>query len=125
MRTVRIPILTDDSGPLRLSQADPSELAKIHSLAVSLAGRFRGASLVISGPNLRISLPIPGDLEEFKALIDPIRDRIRVIVLLWTPGLSCYLDLCANLMAACENNLVISGEDELVREVVEMWRSLD
>ncbi|GEM_PF-3142745 len=126
MRTrLRIPILRDGSGqPLRLSQIDKSELLKIHSFMRKLEERFPDAHLVISGPGLHVTLPVPDDSEEFEAVISPIADRIRVIVLLWSSRVSCYLDLCANLLAACENHLVVEGSEELVKEVAELWERL-
>ncbi len=119
---LRIPILRDGSGrPMRLQQIDRSELLRIHSFARELEERFPEAHLLISGPRLRVVLPIPRDPEEFEAIVLPLADRTRVIVLLWTPRISCYLDLCANLLAACGNHLVIEGEEELVGEVARLW----
>ncbi len=119
---LRIPILRDNSGqPLRLSQIDRSELLRIHSLMKELRDRFPDAQLVISGPGLQLTLPIPDDLEEFEAIISPLADRIRVIVLLWSSQISCYLDLCANLLAACENHLVVEGSSGLVEEIAKLW----
>lgn len=122
---LRIPILRNGYGrPLRLSQIDRSELLRIHSFARKLEDRFPDASLLISGPRLRVVVPIRNDPEEFEAIVLPLADRVRVIVLLWTPEISCYLDLCANLLAACENHLVIEGEEELVSEVAGLWEEL-
>lgn len=123
---LRIPVLRDGSGrPLRLSQIDRPELLRIHSFARKLGERFPEAHILISGPRLRVAVPIPHDPEEFEAIILPLADRIRVIVLLWTSEISCYLDLCANLLAACENHLVIEGEEELVEEVARLWEGSD
>ncbi|MDK2384248.1 MAG: hypothetical protein QI199_05510 [Candidatus Korarchaeota archaeon] len=98
------------------------ELLKIHSFMRKLRDRFPDARLVISGPSLHMTLPIPDDFEEFEAIITPLVNRVRVIVLLWSPRISCYLDLCANLLAACENHLVVEGDNDLVEEVARLWR---
>ncbi len=120
---LRIPILRDNSGrPLRLSQIDPSELRAIHSFAIKVRDRFPEAHMVISGPSVHVTVPIPDDPEEFEAIISPLADRTRVIVLLWSPSISCYLDLCANLLAACENFLVVEGDEKLVEELLTLWR---
>ncbi|MDK2372655.1 MAG: hypothetical protein QI197_04685 [Candidatus Korarchaeota archaeon] len=119
---LRIPILRGGSGqPLRLSQIEKAELLRIHSFMRKLRDRFPDARLVISGPSLRVTLPIPDDLEEFEAIISSLANRIRVIVLLWSPRISSYLDLCANLLAACENHLVVEGDSDLVEEVARLW----
>ncbi len=121
---LRISILRESSGqPLRLSQVEKTELLKIHSFMRRLRDRFPDAQLVISGPNLHVTLPIPDDPEEFEAIISPLANRVRVIVLLWSPRISCYLDLCANLLAACENHLVVEGDNDLVEEVARLWRT--
>ncbi len=118
---VRIPILEGDDGPLRLSQVDKEKLKGIHSFLVKLKLKFRGASLSIFGPDVRVTLPIPEDFEEFESIIVPLANRVRTILILWSDEATCYLDLCANLLPACENYLVIWGDEGVVDEIKEIW----
>ena len=123
LKTIRLPILRDESGiPLRLPDASSEELKTIYLFIQGLSSRFPDTVVIFSGPKLYITLPVPPSFEEFEALLLPIAERIRTIVLLWSHEISCYLDLCANLLVACSTDLVVRGEDKLVDEVISIWK---
>ncbi len=125
MKTVRLPILRDERGvPKRVISASLRELKAWFTFLREVKKKYKGAGFNLSGKGFYVSLPIPDSFEEFKAMLFPRANLLRTIIVLWSPKISCYFDLCANLLIACSNDLVIEGEEREVDELVELWDSI-
>jgi len=125
LKTVRLPILMDERGiPKRVTSASLEELMTWFTFLRKIKERYENSGFNLSGKGFYVSLPIPDSFEEFKAILFPRANLLRTIIVLWTPKISCYFDLCANLLIACGNDLVIQGEEREVDELVRIWNSI-
>ncbi len=124
MKSVRLPILMDERGiPKRVTSASLKELKTWFAFLREVKRRYEDAAFNLSGKGFYVSLPIPESFEEFKSILFPRANMLRTIIVLWSKRISCYFDLCANLLIACSNYLVIEGEDEEVEALVNVWNS--